>query len=261
MVNEKKYYMKLKISFCVICVNLLFFISGCTFNNFKVDSMKNIMKAFYSDQPVIVDGVLNEPVWQKAIAYPMYISKDKVNAGEKLMEKGEIRIAWDKNFFYLASSFEDSDIVAQGKDDQMHHYRYGDVCELFLKPANDSYYWELYATPLGKKTSFFYPSRGYLGLPGCLEDYSCGLQVAAKCQGTLNNWHDKDKGWTAEMAMPIKDLEAFGGKFTQGTNWRILIGRYNYSRYLEEVELSMTPQISKTNFHQYEEYTELELVR
>jgi hypothetical protein len=70
-----------------------------------------------------------------------------------------------------------------------------------------------------------------------------------------------DKGWRAEMAMPLKDLRAYGAEFTPGANWKILVGRYNYSRYLDAIELSMTPQLSKTNYHLYEEYADLEIVR
>jgi hypothetical protein len=247
---------------CRIVFSVFFLVSGCTFNRIeKVNTMNEAIKAYYSEQAINVDGVLDEPVWQKAIAYPLHLSKDKIAAGQKLNETGEVRFAWDDNFFYAAASFQDSDIVAQGKKDNMHHYRYGDLCELFLKPSNENYYWELYVTPAGKKTSFFYPSKGYLDLPSCLEDYHCGLKVAANCKGTLNNWQDRDEGWTAEMAMPIRDLEAFGAKFVEGTDWRIFVGRYNYSRYLLDKELSMTPQILKTDYHSHEEYAVLELVR
>ena len=90
----------------------------------------------------------------------MYLSQDKVSAGQVLKEKGEIRFTWNEDYFYLAATFTDSDIIAQGKEDEMHHYRYGDLCELFLKPAKEIYYWELYVTPAGKKSSFFYPSKG-----------------------------------------------------------------------------------------------------
>ena len=85
--------------------------------------------------------------------------------------------------------------------------------------------------------------------------------VAANCNGTINDWTDKDTGWTAEMAMPIKDLTANGDTFDAGADWLILIGRYNYSRYIEYPELSMSPQISQTNFHLLEDYGVLRLVK
>ncbi len=246
-----------KIALSLFC----FFLFGCAKELNEVKQMSDTYKAVYTDQPVIIDGKLDDKVWQQAPSYPMFLSKDNIDSGKTLQEKGHVKFAWDEDYFYLAADFEDSDLIAQGKEDEMHHYKYGDLCELFLKPKDQSYYWELYATPAEKKSTMFWPSRGHLGLPDSLEKYTSGLRVAAQCNGTLNNWQDKDTGWTVEMAMPIKDLEAYGYKFGPGYDWTILVGRYNYSRYLNETELSMSPQLSRTAYHLYEEYASIEFVR
>ncbi len=237
--------------------------SGCSCGMLKSKNQLNgsVATAHYTSVPLQLDGKLDDAIWQNAQVYSLNLPQDKLNSGMSLQGQGKVQFAWDNDFFYIAASFQDSDIIAQGKEDNMYHYQYGDLCEVFLKPANESYYWELYVTPAGKKTSFFYPSRGYSGLPSCIDDYKCNLKVAAQCQGTLNNWHDKDISWTAEMAMPIKDLQAYGAQFIYKASWKILVGRYNYSRYLDNVELSMAPQISKTRYDLYEEYADLELVR
>lgn len=238
----------------LIFVFAVFLCSGCTFDRkHDVNFLPQICKAVYTPNSVCVDGKLNDLIWQDAQPYPLSLSMDKANS-QVLHEKGYVKFAWNETHFYLAASFMDSDLVAQGQKDEMHHYRYGDLCELFLKPIDQSYYWELYVTPKGKKSSFFWPSRGYLGLPDCLEKYTSGLKVSAHCDGTLNNWQDKDTGWTMEMAMPVKDLEAFGYEFGPGHNWTIFVSRYNYSRYLSNKELSMFPQLSQTSYHLYEEY-------
>ena len=96
---------------------------------------------------------------------------------------------------------------------------------------------------------------------GTLTLRSCGLRVAAQCKGTLNNSEDKDNYWTAEMAMPIVDLATPDQQFQPESKWRILVARYNYSRYLPATEFSMVPQISKTDYHLYEEYGVLELTK
>ena len=249
---------KSRIAFICVCAFLLLTLSGC-FQ--KAKTTRQVLEAAYTKDPILVDGQLDEAVWKNSKGYQMNLSKDKIKSGTLLQESRQVRFAWDEEYFYLAAEFEESDIVAQGKKNEIHHYQYGDLCELFLKPAARRYYWELYVTPAGKKSSFFYPAKGYLGLPGCLEDYDSGLNVAARCDGTLNKWQDKDNGWTAEMAMPVKDLEAFGDKFDPTQDWLILIGRYNYSVYMESVELSMTAQTSATNFHLLEEYAELKLVK
>ncbi|MBN1437109.1 MAG: carbohydrate-binding family 9-like protein [Sedimentisphaerales bacterium] len=219
------------------------------------------MIARYTETPVIIDGALNDAAWTNAVAYPLALSADRLDAGQTVIEPGEVRLAWDDNFFYVAIYFQDSDIIAQNNQDQAHHYKSGDVAELFLKPVNSTWYWEMYATPNGRKTAFFFPGRGHLGLPG-VEDYSCGLQTAAQCQGTLNDWNDRDQSWIAEFAMPIQDLTALGDTFApEGDPWRILVARYNYSRYLSNPELSMAPSLSVTSYHRNEDYAQLQLLR
>ncbi|MCK5114003.1 MAG: carbohydrate-binding family 9-like protein [Phycisphaerae bacterium] len=214
--------------------------------------------AKYTDKPVVVDGKLDDACWKTAAVYKLGLSADKLAKDMKLKEGGEVRFAWDDKYLYLAVSFEDNDIVAEGKQDGLHHYKMGDLCELFLKPENKSWYWELYVTPRGNKTTFFYPSKGYLGLPSGFE-YQCDLTVAAQVDGTLNDWSDKDRKWTAEMAVPLAELTKRGETFGEGSLWRVLIGRYNYSYYFDGKELSMAPQLPLTSYHLTENYGILKL--
>jgi hypothetical protein len=221
------------------------------------------MQALFTASPVHVDGKLDDAVWKKATVYPMRLPLNQ-EVKDSLQGNGEVQLAWDKKFFYVAVRFTDDDIVAEGKEDQLHHYKMGDLCELFLKSDDHTWYWELYATPLGRKTAFWFPGRGRVGLPSGFEDYRCGLRVAAQFSGTLNDWRDKDTGWTAEMAMPIADLTAHGETFgLDDGHWRILVARYNYSRYLpcQGAELSSVPRLSTANYHLLEEYAILKLVR
>jgi len=254
----------IKLSFSGIALCMLMtafcFIAGCNSASRSNDSDRPSMIAHYTSSPVNVDGVLDEPVWANAIMYPLSLSADNLKKGQTLQENGTARLAWDDTFFYVAVSFEDSDIIAEKDQDQAHHYQFGDLAELFLKPANSTWYWELYATPRGNKTAFFFPGRGRLGLPSC-DAYTCGLQTAAQCQGTLNLWQDRDQSWTAEFAMPLKDLTAWGDSFAPGADWLVMVSRYNYSRYLSHTELSMTPSLSASNYHLNEDYAALLLLK
>ena len=247
-----------------MCCIYLFTLAGCckkdgTPCNTAKDTKSDVMlKAEYSAAPVKVDGKLDDAVWQKAAVYQMNLSADEVKAGNRLQEGGQVQFAWDEENFYLAATFEDSDIFAEGDKDQLHHYQLGDICELFLKSGDRIFYFELYATPRGKKTTFWFPG----GSVESLEDYKSNLTVAAQNDGTLNDRTDKDTKWTAEMAMPVKDLCERGETFGPGSNWRAFVGRYNYSNYLKsgETELSMAPQLSATNYHLINEYGHVDFV-
>lgn len=225
----------------------------------KVDDLP-VVRAHLSKSPVIMDGLLDDPVWKKSTAYMLYIPKDREGQGQILKQPGEVRFAWDKRYFYVACTFTDSDIQARGTDDHEHHYRMGDLCEVFLRPSHEAYYWEMYVTPKGHKTCFFFPMRG----SNIQVDKDVDLQVAAQVAGTLNDSSDSDSFWTGEMRISRKDLAKYGYKFgPKGNPWQVLIGRYNYfgDPARQENELSTHPKLSITRYHLLEEHARIEFVK
>jgi len=229
------------------------------------------MKAVYAAMPVVVDGKLDDQVWKDAVVYEMLLPVDirssalpdyLNNRRDKVVKEGaKVRIAWDKDNIYISAEMTDSDLYCYDEGDQKHYYKSGDVLEVFLKPENnpnETWYWELYCAPNGCKTAFFFPGMGCKIFPKAEEFPIEGQKTGAVCNGTVNVWEDKDKGWTAEMSVPIKDLTARGEKFGPGSKWKILVSRYNYNRYFTAPECSSFPQLSKLNYHLCEEYALVE---
>ncbi|MDB6128758.1 MAG: hypothetical protein JWM35_2654, partial [Verrucomicrobia bacterium] len=214
------------------------------------------ISAVHTDRPVVVDGRLDDPVWTTAPAYALSAVPGTGGARPPLQEGGAVRFAWDDRYLYIALEFTDSDVVAEGSADGLYQYRLGDVGEIFLKPSGATHYWEFYVTPKGRQTTFYYPSRGRLLLPSSLLATN-DLVVAAQVQGTLNDYRDRDRGWTAEMAVPIAMLTAQGDIVGPGSRWTVQAGRYNYSAYLPAMELSSMPALSQGNFHLVEEFAPL----
>ena len=171
-------------------------------------------------------------------------------------EGGTLRLAWDAEHLYAAFEFEDADVVQEDDRDDRPHYETGDVAELFVKPADASWYWEFYATPQGRRTVHFYPGRGRRGLPGNLTP-GTAARVAAEVDGTLNQWRDRDRGWTAELAVPRAMLTEGGVELAPGTPWRVLAGRYNFGRELPAPELSVRPRLEPIDFHRLHEWADL----
>ena len=192
-----------------------------------------VVEARYTHEPLTIDGHLDESAWVTALTYELKLSADKLAAGAKLQDSGTVRFIWGDRFLYVGAEFSDADVAAEGDSDQMPHWQLGDVCELFLMPQEQTWYWEMYATPKGRKSAYWFPGGGRVGLPSA-GHYSCGLEVASQVDGSLNDWRDRDVGWTVEMAMPLADLKARGEKLDTESPWRVLVGRYNYTRYLPQ---------------------------
>ena len=252
--------------FFVLFFLIMLMFSGCVTHNIDDKATRDVIIAKYAEKPVSIDGNLDDEIWRTAPSYKFSLSRasllplnkriDQRPGIDKLTEQGEVKFAWNEKFLYIGAKLYDSDIVQESVKDQENHFLSGDVLEIFLKPKNSTWYWEIYGTPNEKKTILWLPGRGRLGL----KNY-CGtvmqtddIIIATKIKGTLNNWQDKDEYWTIEMAIPSKILTCFGDSFGYNSEWTILIGRYNYSRYLPWVELSSIPQLSITHFHLTEEY-------
>ena len=224
--------------------------------------------AVYTPASIELDGRLDEPQWKTAPEYSFIraikqLEKKEPGLKNGIVEPGKVRLLWDDRYLYIGFEFTDMDIVAESDKDQEFHFRSGDTVEIFLKPLNRTWYWECYVTPKGCKTSFFYPGRGRLGLPGCTSARPAlpGMKAAASVKGTLNYPWDKDVKWTAEAAIPLSELSIRGEDLQPGAAWLIFFGRYNYGRYLSRPENSSFPQQIPVAYHDHEDYGSLKMIK
>jgi hypothetical protein len=87
-------------------------------------------------------------------AYPFAYSTDRKGSP---VEGTSVRFAWNESGLYVSAELEDSCLVQQNRADEQLHFETGDVFELFVKPLNEPYKWEMYATPAGNKSTLFFP--------------------------------------------------------------------------------------------------------
>jgi len=213
--------------------------------------------------PIQVDGRLGKLSWKQAEPVALDIPRDLRQQGQTLEESGQARLLWDDQFLYVAFDFMDSDVVALGTEDDQEHHQLGDVAEVFLKPAEQTWYWEFHVSPAGLVSTYWHAGRGRFGLLVDVHVRPRFIQAAAQVQGTLNNDRDRDQGWTAEMAIPWSKLDRLGERADPKKNWTVLIARYNYTRYRVGAtgpELSSAPVLPTPNYHLIEEYAPLKLV-
>ncbi len=194
---------------------------------------KVVAEAVYTSLPIKFDGKLDDPAWKTAPGYTFHAQI----AENKIRQNGIIKFLWNDKYLYIGAELDDDDLVQNNLKDQQHHYRTGDVLEVFLRQPGDTLYWELYSTPAGNRTSFLIlGGRSMIG--GDKDIVMKGLKVASVMDGTLNNWHDKDKKWTTEMIVPISELALKGGKIKPGEVWRFFVTRINFTRYYRFREVS-----------------------
>ena len=99
----------------VFCGCAVFAFTGCSQPRSSCHISDGVMYAQYTHNKMKTDGILNEPVWANAQAYPMCLCHDRVTKQRKLEEGGYVKLCWDDENLYVAALFKDSDIVIKLK--------------------------------------------------------------------------------------------------------------------------------------------------
>lgn len=252
--------MKKKIGIPAGCAFLLLF-TACS------HLPPSAMRAEYTDIEPPAD--LSGAAWRNAPEYrftpysagPWYQEIERVSGMRgRVLEGGAIRLLWNENYLYVGIRMDDSDIVDEAARDQTHIFTQADAVELFLKHEAYPCYWEIYGSAGGRKSCYFFPGRGRLGLPGSSR-YRHGVTVRTSLGGTLNNEKDRDRGWTLLIKVPAADLTRHGAEWKAGEKWTIHLVRHNYSVYLPSREVSVFPEFHAGNPHFHEGYAPLVLAK
>ena len=209
---------------------------------------------------ITIDGRNNEKTWdgaQPIESFVVFWEKRKAKT------KTTARLLWDDSFLYFLAEMEDSDLYAYTKNKNGETW-YDDVFELFFKPGGEGakglHYYEFQVNALNTQLELSLPSRGSGGYQRFAPLTKLGMESAVKLRGTLNDWKDKDEGWTVEGRIPWSAFEPTGGKPKPGDKWRVALCRYDYSAAFESPDLSSTAPLTVPNFHRYEDYGELVFV-
>jgi hypothetical protein len=205
----------------------------------------------WASGPITIDGKLDEAAWDKA-----QVLKDFAVFWQKRPAKTatKARLLWDEKYLYFAAEMEDSDLYADVKERNGMTWT-NDVFELFFKPSEDRRaYFEFQVNAANTPLELFFPSRGSGGYQRFAPLTRFGMESAVTLQGTLNNWQDKDTGWTVEGRIPLTAFETAGARPRAGVKWRFALCRYDYSTAFERVETSSTAPLTQPDFHRYEDY-------
>jgi|GEM_PF-661372 HEAT repeat protein len=202
-------------------------------------------------EPVVVDGVLDEPVWQ--IAKPVEVDYLGSKQGQKSAEKRMVaRYAWDGNYLYIGYETFDANLLALGNgrtEGPEGNRRPGasiydpatkvDVVEFFISFGDERFMWEIHHNALNQFNDVFcivpapeWPvAKGTLTTHGIMfldaewlrddppHTVTHAVKLKPKADGaasTPNQPGDADTGYTAEIRIPWRAL----GVPTAAETWR-----------------------------------------
>ena len=214
----------------------------------------------WTETPITIDGKADEEAWKHAQTidnfYLPWLGKNARAARTKTRAK----LLWDRDYLYFFADMEDADLYADIKEHNGMLWD-NDVFELFFKPAADKPgYYEFQVNAAGAVLDLYLPRRGAGGYKRFKNDTTFHIEAKVVLRGTLNDWTDKDEGWSVEGRIPWKDFQRSGGRPASGDLWKFSLCRYDYSVDFEGPELSTCSPLKVSDFHRFEDYATLKFV-
>ena len=154
-----------------------------------------VIRAVRTDQPIVLDGRLDEPAWQRAAVAKDFLQQEPAE-GAPATEASEVRFLYDDEALYVGGRFVDSDprggIVNELKRDYALYD--SDSVAIVLDTFN-------------KKLDNYAFMVNPAGAQRDAENYDDGRQVNVSWDGA---WSVKtarfEGGWTMEMKIPFRSL-------------------------------------------------------
>jgi hypothetical protein len=213
--------------------------------------------ACHVSEPILIDGKLDEAVWQHAPRSPRFID---ILTGTPTIHDTHAMVVWDATNLYVAYRIEEPMVHAKFTNHNDPIYYDNDV-EFFIAGRDAYYEFEINAFNTSyevffiwndayEKSGFAQASEfarskltpfngvGFTKHPrgGRLGNFNWsfpGKQTAVAIDGTVNNDKDRDRGWTVELAFPWKGLEWLAKAENRplpprdGDVWRMDFSRFN----------------------------------
>lgn len=218
--------------------------------------------AYRAPEPLTIDGKLDEKSWKLAPRSPRFVD---LITGAPTIHDTRAAVLWDDDYLYVGYWVEEPFVEAKLTERDAPIYEENDV-ELFIAGPDAYYEFEINALGTIYEALFIwddaYESGGFAGLPefsrtaegarpwngvgfethprgprlGLFRWDLPGLKAATSVDGTINDNSDRDRGWTAEIAIPWSGLARFAkgdGRALpprDGDTWRMDFSRFNSYR-------------------------------
>ena len=204
--------------------------------------------------PIVVDGKLDEAAWTDIPAIKDFWLWFSLSAPTT---HTTARLCYDDAFLYAALDCEDDDVFAL-YDQRDQNLWESDVVELFFQPDPENpMYYEFEIAPNNTVFDARMVNSGSGGFQRWAS-WNGDIQTAVVVRGTLNEWKDRDKGYTVEIAIPWRAFdEVLHGKTPTGQTWKFSAVRVDFSVTLEKEERSSTANVPDGDIHHKDGYSQL----
>lgn len=227
----------------------------------KNKPVNQIYSCHYTNEPLKIDGHLDEKAWQKAKTLDFFVPV----TNKPVISKTEGKVLWNEKYLYVGFKAYDKDIWGYLTEHDSATCQ-EDVLEIFLRPdikKNPYYNFEINA--LGTVYDAFSMSRRAGGVDHHRwRRWNCkGLKVGIQIKGTLNDYTDEDEYWQMEVAIPFASLPTLNGRPPAGGDlWQFHLSRYDYSVYLKDgMELSSCAKLKHADFHNADDWMRMKFVK
>ena len=165
-------------------------------------------------EEVTLDGVLDEPVWSRAIPAADFVQQDPQNGGPAT-EKTEVRIAFDSEALYMGVTAYDSE-----PEKWLGYQRRRDEG----LGGDDRFMWVI-DTFLDGRTGYFFE----MNPSGLMADALLGVNGQNReWDGIWNARHRRSEiGWVLEIVIPFRTLNFDPNNDTWGVNFQRTVRRKN----------------------------------
>lgn len=185
-----------------------------------------VFKVKRANQNMVIDGKMNEAIWSQTEARTLnYFYRVETPDDQQNMV---FRMLWDDQNLYVFFEAEDKYITARETQRDGQPY-FDDCAEIFLIPVPDSLDTHIgFELNLYKAANDFVFFNDYIpGKSVAMKSFNPDFRVEVTVDGTINDNSDIDRGWTMEMAIPLKIL---GGleklvPVKEGNRWAFLAVR------------------------------------
>lgn len=214
--------------------------------------------------PITIDGKLDEADWKRAAPTPRF---GDTRGGPGKPGEAWAKVMYDQEFLYIAMHARDEDIWGTLEKRDADTWTQ-EVFEIFIDPDGDAKdYLELQFTPNNVVFDAKFAVKLGQGKGSRQEQIDAArawdskLTSAVQVEGTVNDFQDKDLGWTLELKLPLADVP--GARPQPGTTWRANFYRFDLPRDAQgkpgrQIAWSWTP--AHGFFHNVQHFGELRFV-